>query len=328
MMKSRTELLEQMNRHLDRPFHESWASYGNTRPLFKFPGITPMLQRWIRPQLNWIMLICIALSLGGGAAEAQQKPQRVVSLNLCADEMLLTLADRVQIASLSYLVRDSSISFMSDQAQPVPINDGRAETLLFNKPDLVLTGAHSRQSQAALLKAQGFEVLTLSPWSNIAEGRRQIRMLAQSLGHPERGEMLIAKIDAALERTRMIVRQRPSILIYHRGGWISPVDTMTNELLLHMGFKLHQDALGLPHGGMARFEAIVTTPPDYLLVDGSAGHALDNGTALFAHPALANAVPVERRLVLPQKLTICGGPSTPALIDALMAEVKGKVRLP
>ena len=93
-----------------------------------------------------------------------------------------------------------------------------------------------------------------------------------------------------------------------------------------MGFRLHQEALGLPFGGVARLESIVTTPPDYLLVDEDAGTAVDNGTALFSHPALVNAVPLARRLVVPGKLTICGGPSTPGMIDALAAEVRAKVQ--
>jgi iron complex transport system substrate-binding protein len=99
-----------------------------------------------------------------------------------------------------------------------------------------------------------------------------------------------------------------------------------NELLVHMGFRPHQEALGLPYGGVARLESIVTAPPDYLLIDEDTGTAVDNGTALFSHPALVNAVPFERRLVVPGKLTICGGPSTPAAIDALASEVRAKVR--
>jgi iron complex transport system substrate-binding protein len=93
-----------------------------------------------------------------------------------------------------------------------------------------------------------------------------------------------------------------------------------------MGFVLHQKALGLPYGGMARLEAVVTSPPDFMLVDEETGRSVDNGTALFVHPALMTAVPPERRLAVPGRLTICGGPSTPALIEALSAEVNAKVR--
>ena len=62
-----------------------------------------------------------------------------------------------------------------------------------------------------------------------------------------------------------------------------------------------------------------------MLVDAGSQQAIDNGTALFSHPALATAVPHERRLAVPGRLTICGGPSTPAMIEALTDEVKSKL---
>jgi iron complex transport system substrate-binding protein len=96
--------------------------------------------------------------------------------------------------------------------------------------------------------------------------------------------------------------------------------------LMQMGFTPHQEALGLGAGGVARLEAIVTSPPDVMLVDAESQQAVDNGTALFAHPALAAAVPAGRRLAVSGRLTICGGPSTPAMVEALSAEAKAKLR--
>jgi iron complex transport system substrate-binding protein len=264
--------------------------------------------------------------LSAVAVQAQERPRRIVSLNLCTDQMLLALADREQIASLSPLVRDASISFMAEKAAGLPINDGRAETILFSGADLVLTGTYTRQNQSALLRRQGLNVLAFAPWTSLTEGREQIHAIAQAVGHPERGEALVKDIDAALERTKGIVKTKSSVLIYDRGGWVLPASSPTNELLVHMGLTPHHEALGLPQGGMARLETIVTTPPDFLLVDEAAGRMVDNGTALFVHPALVRAVPPERRLVLQSKLTICDGPSTPAAIDALAAEIRAKLR--
>lgn len=272
-------------------------------------------------------LFTIALLAGSvTVTAAQERPKRVASLNLCTDGMLLALADRNQIASLSPLASDPSLSIMVEQAQGLPLNAGKAETILFTRPDLVLTGTYGNRNQAALLEAQGFNVLRLGSWTNIAEGREQIRTIAGALGHPERGTALIARIDAALQRTSGIVKGKPSILVYERGGWVSGKDSLLSELLVHMGFRLHHEALGLSRGGVARLEAIVNSPPDYLLVSEDAGLAVDNGTALFSHPALVEAVPRARRLVVPSKLTICGGPSTPLAIEALAAEIKTKVR--
>ena len=169
-------------------------------------------------------------------------------------------------------------------------------------------------------------MLSLGPWAGLEDGRGQIRTLARRLGHPDRGEALIARIDAALDEARGIVPVTRSILAYERGGWVMAPQSPLGEILVQMGFSLHQEAMGLTHGGVARLESIVVAPPDFMLVDAASSQAVDNGTGLLAHPALAQAVPLDRRLALPARLTICGGPSTPVAIDALRAEVAAKVR--
>ncbi|MBZ6077257.1 ABC transporter substrate-binding protein [Microvirga puerhi] len=271
------------------------------------------------------MPVALALTLGETKVAAAA-PTRVISLNLCADQLLLALADRSQIALLSPLAHDPVIAFLLKEAEGLPINDGKGESILFSGADLVLAGSFGQQGRTALLRDQGLDVLTLAPWRDLADGKDQIRTVAGRLGHPERGEALIASIDAALARNEGIVPEKRSILTYYRRGWVPASDSLISELLRHMGFSLQQEALGLRWGGVARLESIVETPPDYLLMDDDAGKTVDNGSALLSHPALAMAVPATRRLMVPGKLTICGGPSTPALIDALGSEVRAKVR--
>ncbi len=270
-----------------------------------------------------------ALALGAGwsmPTHAQSKPQRIVSLNLCADQLLLALADRDQIASLSPLVRDSSISYLADRVGDLPTNEGKGEAILFSGADLVLSGPTGSHVRRELLERQGLDVLVLHPWQSLAQGREQIRSVAQRLGHPERGEKLIASIDAAVTRTKSIVPGERSILTYYRRGWVPSAHSLINELLSNMGFTLHQERLGLSNGGVVRLESVIAAPPDYALMDDILGRSVDQGSALLAHPALGEAVPPERRLIIPGKLAICGGPSIPAAIDALADQVRAKVR--
>ncbi|MBB4041185.1 iron complex transport system substrate-binding protein [Microvirga flocculans] len=269
--------------------------------------------------LTWCLLAM------AGIAHAQ--PRQVASLNLCTDQLLLALADRSQIASLSRLARDPAISFLADRAAGLPLNDGSAEAILFSRPGLVLTGTYGQRDRVDLLRREGLDVLQFGPWLSLDEGRRQIRLLAGRLGHADRGEALIAAMDQALERAKGIAPAGRSIMAYERGGWVAAARSHLGEVLVEMGFALHQERFGLGGGGIARLETMVAMPPDVLLVDPGTRRAMDNGTALFAHPALAAAVPPERRLELPGRLTICGGPSTPAMIDALAAGVRSRLRL-
>ncbi len=303
------------------------SSVGNMRHIDRARSGWKAKLLWKIVPLCLTIAFCIGLqALKSETASAQQRPRHVASLNLCTDQLLLALGDREQIASLSRLVTDPTISFMAQEAKGLPLNDGTAEAILFARPDLVLTGTYGRQSQALLLKVQGLNVLAFAPWSSLAQGREQILAASLALGHPERGETLVARIDDALRRANDIVHGDRSILIYDRGGWVSGSSSPISEILIHMGFKPHQQVLGLAQGGIARLESIVAAPPDFLVLNESTDQAVDNGTAFFAHPALMRVVPPERRLVMPSRLTLCGGPSIPAAIDALAAEVRAKIR--
>ena len=50
---------------------------------------------------------------------------------------------------------------------------------------------------------------------------------------------------------------------------------------------------------------------------------LDNqGSALLSHPALAELYPPARRIVVPERLTVCGGPSLPAALVHIAGEAQ------
>ncbi|HEX2134434.1 MAG TPA: ABC transporter substrate-binding protein [Microvirga sp.] len=270
--------------------------------------------------------MALLLMGGSGPAGPRERPRRVVSLNLCTDQLLLALADRDQIASLSFLSRDPAISFLAEQAMHVPANEGKGEAILFSGADLVLAGGFGAHTKRELLERHGIEVLALDAWRNLDHGREQIRLLARRLGNAERGERMVAEIEAALARAKGIVPAGRSILVTYRRAWVPASDSLIGEILRHMGFALHQEALGLRQGGVPRLEHLVSNPPDYALMDEIVGRSVDNGSALLVHPALVEAIPHERRLSVAGKLTICGGPATPATIDALAAEVRAKVR--
>jgi iron complex transport system substrate-binding protein len=272
------------------------------------------------------LALAFALALAAVSAAAAQAPHRIVSLNLCADQLLLRLADRDQIASLSPFAHDARQSFLVEEARALPTNGGSGEQILMQSVDLVIAGRFDSKPKLQLLADKGVPTLLLDAWRDLDHGRAQIRMLAERLGHPERGEALIAEIDAALARAKRVAPAERTVLVMFRRGFVLGGDNFMNALLRHVGLRPMQGDLGRPQGGMVRLETLVATPPDYAMIGREGLAAVDNGTAFLVHPALLDVLPPERRITLDNKLTTCGGPSTPAAIDALAAEVRAKVR--
>jgi iron complex transport system substrate-binding protein len=258
-------------------------------------------------------------------ALSAEPPQRIVSLNKCTDQLLLALVEPSRIASVSPIGSDE-LSFFAQELKALPANSGRGESVLLTKADLVLTGPFESHARRDLLRAQGFEVMVVGLWRTLAEGREQIRALSRRLGVPERGEALIARIDRALAESRGAAPARRSALVLQRRGYTPGNTSVLDELLRHVGLVPHTERLGLERGGTVSLERLVADPPDYLLMADSDRRSIDQGSALLWHPALIEAIPPERRLYLPDRLTICGGPATPYAIEALAAEVRAKVR--
>ena len=121
--------------------------------------------------------------LAGPKAEASSpKPRRIVSLNLCTDQLLLTLGIRSRIASLTFLAADPSASAMAEAARGFPTNRGRAEEVLALNPDLILAGSTAATPTVQLLKRLGHRVVVVPHANTLADIPRNIRTVAKAVG--------------------------------------------------------------------------------------------------------------------------------------------------
>jgi iron complex transport system substrate-binding protein len=257
-------------------------------------------------------------------AVGQPAPARIVSINLCADELLLALANPGQIVALSPYAADPALSFMAEEARAFRHDAAEAETVVDLDPDLVLAGRFTRLATREMLTRLGYRVVLLDPARSVDDSIAQIRQVAEAVGHPGRADSLIRQIEAARVRgwVSAAAEPVPTAAVYQRRGYVTGGATLTGELLSIAGFRNLGDVLAGERGGFVRLEALIAGQPDYLVVAARETPVEDQGAALLAHPALAARYPAERRIVLPERLTVCGGPSLPDAIDWLAAEAR------
>ena len=263
----------------------------------------------------------IALALPGSAALAATLP-RLVSMNVCADQLLLTLADPEQILGLSRFARDGWQSLAGDISR-YPVLSGGAEDVLLIRPDIVVASAFDKRSTRELLKAKGLHLVELAVPKTLDEARQQIREAGDITGHPDRAAVEIARLDAALARARRAVSERHyRVLPLSRRGWVAGSDSFVGSLLGETGLRSAAGDLGFAFGGFASLEAIVNLRPDFIVVSQAGDTAKDDGQAFLLHPALERFYPPEKRIVIPERMTECGGVLLADALDALTAEVK------
>jgi len=246
---------------------------------------------------------------------------RMVSMNVCTDQLLLKLADPNQIVGLSRFSRDAS--WAAGDIGRHPILSGGAEDVLVLRPDIVAASLFDKRSTRELLKAQGLHVVEFAVPSNLDEARVQIRKMGEIAGHPDRAAREIARLDAAIARARRAVADKHySVLPLSRRGWVAGSDSFVSSLMTETGLFNAAGDLGAGMGGFASLEAIVNLKPDLLLVSQAGDHAGDDGQAFLLHPALEHFYPPAKRIVIPERLTECGGVLLAEALDVLVAELQ------
>ena len=204
------------------------------------------------------------------AATPAEAPKRIVSINLCADELLVTLADPAQIAGLSVYASDPTLSFTADAAKAFRHDAASAETVIGLSPDLVLAGRYTKRATRDMLARLGYRLELLDAARTIEDSVALIRKVAALVGHPERGEALVAEIEAARQRAEAAAPPaKPTAAIYQRRGYVTGGDSLSGELLAIAGFTNDGAPLAGKTGGFVPLERIVASPPDYIVVAAS-----------------------------------------------------------
>ena len=257
-----------------------------------------------------------------GALSAANLP-RIVSMNVCSDQLLLTLADPEQILGLSRFSRDGWQSWAADRARRYPVLSGGAEDVLVAKPDIVVASLFDKRSTRELLKANGLHLAEFTVPRTLDEVKDQIREMGEVVQHPDRARAEIARLDAAIARARQAATDKHyRVLPLSRRGWVSGRDSLVSSLLTETGLLNPAGELGVAFGGFASLEAIISLKPDFILVSEAGDRAEDDGRAFLLHPALERFYPPEKRIVIPERLTVCGGVMLAEALDVLTAELK------
>lgn len=253
-------------------------------------------------------MISAALLLGGAGAlwasmpgrpPAPAGPRRIVSLNLCGDQLVLALADREQIAGLTRNAADPQMSAAAGQARGLRILGTSAEEILEIRPDLVVGLASQRQ-----MGGRRYRRLDLQPAENLAQIEASIRQAAAAFGHRGRGEALLARMRADLAEVPRNGRGRVAAY-YQRRGFLTGTGTLIDDLMARAGLVNLAARLGKPPLSRVSLEEMVAARPDFLIVESASDRVVDQGTEMLHHPALAG-IP---RISMPQAWTVCGGPA-------------------
>jgi iron complex transport system substrate-binding protein len=257
--------------------------------------------RRLRGLLPLLAVLACACSARADAAA----PMRVMSLNLCSDELVLTLVPPGRITSVTVLARDVEESYLAQAAARVPVNRGTAEEVLRQRPDVVIAGTYTTPATRALLTSAHVNLVEVAPAETFAQIRAVTRTVGVAVGESARAEELIARMDAQLAWLASHPPEHPFRVAAWDGGGSSPGrGTLYDTVLEAAGGRNVMAEEGYSTFGT---EELLRSAPDLLLQGASESSSPGRRDDVLRHP-LVLAYWRDRRVIIPQALYTCGTP--------------------
>ena len=250
-----------------------------------------------------------------------ERPMRIVSLDFCADQYVLKLADREQILAVSPdAVRD--FSFMRDEAASVPTVRSIAEDVLILKPDLVVRSYGGGPNAAAFFERAGVPVLQVG-WTSSVHGAgpntipRIVSEVAEGLGQKGRGEALIEDFQTRLAAIKADPSGKSTLYITP-SGVTTGGNSLAHEMMLAAGLSNYSEN---PGWHSVPLEQLAYERPDLVAAayfNAKTNH--DNAWSASRHPMAKRELSDNERIDLDGAWLSCGGWF---LIEAIEALAEG-----
>lgn len=213
-----------------------------------------------------VMLVLIGVLVGGRPAAAQA-PRRIVSLDYCADQYVMALADREHIAGVSPAA-GSDYSYFAAQAEGLARVRPIGEAVLLAEPDLVVRQWGGGFNATAHLDRLGIPVAQIAFGNSLQTAVENLNHMGEVLGVPARAADLITQMDMRLARISAVMPpkdERPRALYLTPGGFTSGQGTFIDEVLTRAGVLNVAAEQGRKGWVAVDLERVVLDPPDILI---------------------------------------------------------------
>jgi iron complex transport system substrate-binding protein len=269
------------------------------------------------------VLAAAGLVLAAATPLRAEAPGRVVSMNLCTDQLALMLAREGQLISVSDIARDPLTSAMHLEAAAYPVNHGGAEEIFLLEPDLVLAGVWTDPATVAMLRGLGIEVAQIDVANSLADIPDLVRQVGRLLDRETEAEALVSGFETDLARLAGHVDgEVPRAAFYYPNGYTLGTGTLSHDIVTHVGFDHIAEELGRDTSGRVALELMVLAAPD--LVIGAAPYpGASRSEEILSHPALRSLTEAAHGAVSGPDW-ICG---TPHVVRALaeMADIRAEI---
>ena len=200
------------------------------------------------------------------------KPSRIVSLSLGADEILLELVSKERIMALTYLADDPSISNVAEQAKLIPKKvRGNAESIIALQPDLLFIADWQPVELIQTLRDAGIPVYVYKTPQSIEDVKLVIHDMAHAVGEEKLGQQMVARMEQQLRTVQIALKEispaeRKTVVLFSLMGGIGGKGSLFDDICQYAGVVNGASKVGVRKHEFMSKEQIVEARPDVLIL--------------------------------------------------------------
>lgn len=249
--------------------------------------------------LGWAALV---LGLGTMVTDSVHASPRVLSLDGCADQLVMALAPRDSIVGVSHRADDPD-SWLRGRAAGLPVRRASFEAVWAARPEVVVRYWGGEPRLLLALERRGVRVVTVEDATDFAGVRANVTRVAGALGRSAEGRRVLARMDADLQAARGAWGGREALYLTP-GAYTAGSGTLIDAMMRATGMRNAERGAGFRP---APLERVVLRPPG-AVVRGFWDTARFSRWQLGRHGALARALEGRTAADLPGALLGCPGP--------------------
>ena len=246
--------------------------------------------------------------------------ERIVSINQCADELLLNIVPHKYLKSVTHFVKDPAVSWDAELAAAIPGNSGRAEEVMAYAPDLVFAGDFSARSTVSMLRNLGIEVVELAHPRSLDEVIDLIRQVGEATGSRTSADALARGLRKPVASGERVV----TAAVYQPNGFTTGRDSLVDDVLRVAGVRNVASERGLSSYARYPMELLLLDQPELLILDPQSQGGPSLAHQLLQHPALDEVYSTSSRIEIPPQAWACGTHHVFAAVEMIRSAARGR----
>ena len=242
-----------------------------------------------------LMLLLASTVAGFAKADTLQGSKlpepKVVSINVCTDQLVMLLAEPAQILALSALSQDKAGSYFHEQARRYDQVEPIAEQILPLAPDIVVTGPYTPRYTISLLDELGIRHESLPIANDLDQMLANVQRVGELLSQQRKATAIVNEVNARLALIAERVSQldensKPTIAIYDPNGYTVGDQTLRGQLINLSGWQNVAATQDIDAYGVLDLEQLIGLRPQALMESPYSENTYSRGQMLAKHPAI------------------------------------------